>query len=77
MKLQIEYQTGKVEINKTNVLVKDLTDMHEIEYWEERLTKLKQPYLVAFRKRKNKVLYSIYTDLKGKGSVFKILESET
>jgi len=68
----IEKSIGKVDLNKNNILIKDLEDMHELEYWEHRLeNELKVPFVIAFRKIDGKIKYSIFTDIRGKGSVFK------
>lgn len=66
----VEYETGDVNKIPSNLLVEDVTDMTTIEYWEERLAALKQPFAIVFRKIKGKVLYSIFTDLKAKNSPF-------
>lgn len=69
--LKIEYSVGKVRLTEANVLVLDVTDMEAVEYWEERLKALKQSYVIAFRKEGEKVLYSIFADLRKKGSPFR------
>ena len=69
----IEKQVGRITLSKNNLLIEDTINMIEIEYWEERLEKtLKQPFAITFRKNdKGKFVYSIYTNLRGKTSVFK------
>jgi hypothetical protein len=68
----IEREVGKVDLNKNNILIKDLDNMIELEYWENRLeNELKIPFVIAFRKKEGKFVYSIFTELRKKGSVFK------
>ena len=72
MKVKIERKTGDVAMVQKNLLIKDTDDMEELEYWEDRLENvLKQPFVVAFREKDGKIKYSIFTDLRKKGSVFK------
>lgn len=70
-KYTIEYQTGKIRMIQSNMLLHDVTDMEMIEFWEERLTTLKQPFMVVFREVDGEILYSIFTDLRKKGSAFR------
>lgn len=67
----VEYQTGDVQMVRSNILLNDVTDMVMVEFWEDRLRSLDQPFVVAYRKVARKVLYSIFTDLRKKDSVFK------
>ena len=69
----VEKKVGRIAISKNNLLIKDTVNMEEIEYWEDRLEKeLKQPFAITFRKNdKGKFVYSVYTNLRGKRSVFK------
>lgn len=62
---------GKVAMTKDNMLIKDEDDMENVEFWEDRLTQLKQAYVVAFREKEGRVLYSIFTKMRGKGCLFK------
>lgn len=71
-KEQIEYRVGKVKLIVTNLLVSDITDMEVLEYWEDRLVKLKQPFAVTFKEKQGKIVYSIYTNLKRKNSPFRV-----
>jgi hypothetical protein len=68
---KIEYQTGKVQMIQSNILVQDVKDMQMIEFWEERLRRLNQPFMVVYRKVGGSVFYSIFTDLRKKGSAFR------
>ena len=68
---KIEYQTGKARMIQSNLLIQDVKDMEMVEFWEERLKSLNQPYVVVYRKVGKAVLYSIFTDLRKKGSVFR------
>jgi hypothetical protein len=67
----VEYKTGKIALNSANLLVKDVTDMEALEFWEDRLKELGEPFVVVYKKIKGKIRYSIYTQLKKKGGAFK------
>lgn len=67
----LEYKTGEVSLIESNVLVKDITDMEVLEFWEERLKKLNQDFAVLYKKTRKGVKYAIYTNLNRKGSVFR------
>ena len=68
----IERATGDVALVKNNLLISDLDDMLALEEWEDRLENvLNVPFVVAFRKREGKIVYSIFTEMRKKGSVFK------
>ena len=67
----IEKKTGDVSLTQFNLFVHDIDDMEELEYWEDRLDYLKQAYTVAFRKIKGKILYSIFTNTRKRGSIYK------
>lgn len=66
----IEKGSG-IPLGPHTLLLKDEFDMSNVEFWEERLEKLNQPYVVAYREIAGKICYSIFTDLKSKNSVFK------
>lgn len=68
---KVEYQVGKVRMIQSNILIQDVADMETVEFWEERLKKLKQPFMVVYREVDGAVLYSIFTDLRKKGSAFR------
>lgn len=68
---KIEYQTGRVPLSTSNLLVKDIVDMETLEFWEGRLKELDQPFVIAFREIKGKVRYSIFTKIRQKGSAFR------
>lgn len=68
---KVEYKTGKVRMIQSNLLIKDVRDMQTIEFWESRLKKLNQPFMVVYRDYGGVVLYSIFTDLRKKGSAFR------
>lgn len=71
-KYTIEYTTGNVSMVDNNLLFADWDDMKAVEEWEYRLSKiLKQPYVVAYRIKDNKIVYSIFTNMRGKKSNFK------
>lgn len=67
----IEYSTGEVALVPSNILIKDVEDMEDLEFWEDRLKKMNQPYTVVYKKVKDKFLYAIFTDLRNKESVFR------
>ncbi len=69
--LTVEVAKGDVDLVPSNLLIKDLDDMEILEYWEERLDLLKQPYVIAYKEVKGRVLYYIFTNLKEKGSAFR------
>ena len=68
---KVEYQTGRVHMIASNILVQDVVDMETVEYWEDRLKDLHQPFVVVYREVGGKFLYSIFTDLRKKGSAFR------
>lgn len=70
MKLTIEKGSG-VAMTTHNLLIKDEMDMEFVEFWEERLERLEQPYIIGFREIDGKIAYSIYTNLKSKESKFR------
>lgn len=68
----IEKATGDVKLNNFTVFIKDTDDMQAVEFWEERLEKLGQPYAIAFREREGRVYYSLFTNTKKAGSPFRV-----
>lgn len=68
---KVEYKTGTVRMIQSNLLLQDTKDMEMIEFWENRLTQLKQPFMVVYREVEGAMLYSIFTDLRKKGSAFR------
>lgn len=71
-KYVVEYQTENIELVPSNLLLDNIEDMECLEEWEYRLGQiLKVGYAVVYKKRGKKILYSIFTDLKRKGGVFK------
>lgn len=70
-RLKVEYKIGNVELIENNILVQDVTDMEAIEYWENRLTNMKQDFTIVYREESGKVLYSVFADLRRKGSPFR------
>ncbi len=71
MKGFIVEKPSSVPISKETILLLDERDMTNVEFWEERLAYLKEPFTTAFREVEGRVLYSIFTNLKGKDSRFK------
>jgi len=67
----IEKVTGEVKINTFNHFIKDTMDMEDVEYWEDRLDFLGQPYLLVFRYVDGQALYSFFVNSKHKESKFK------
>lgn len=56
----IEKMVGKVKISKETLLVHNVTDMDDLEFWEDRLDKLKESYAVTYRIVKSKIVYNVY-----------------
>ena len=71
MRFVVEKGEG-IPLTKANALLKDIIDMQELEFWEDRLEFLNQDYVVAFRKFKGKIRYSIFCRLGHKNSAFKV-----
>lgn len=70
--IEVEKLRGeKLQLTKDNILIKDEIDMDNVEYWENRLEELDQPYVIAYRKRQGQILYTIFTRMRGKGSPFR------
>lgn len=68
---KVEYQVGKVSLNTSNLLVQDIDDMETLEFWEKRLKRMGQHFAVVYREVEGRVLYSIFTNARKKGSIFK------
>ena len=56
----IEKMVGKVRISKDSLLINNITDMQDLEFWEDRLDFLKESYAITYRKSRNKIVYSVY-----------------
>lgn len=73
-KYKVEYKTGPVKMNSSNVIIQDALDMDMIEFWEQRLRDLNQPFLVAYRKikigKEKKIAYSVFADMRKRQSPF-------
>lgn len=71
-KFKVEVVKGKrLPLTRDNILIKDETDMENVEFWEDQLDKLGQAYTVAFREKKGQIVYTIFTKMRGRGSAFK------
>ena len=69
---QLEYKVGNVSLIPSNILVSDIDDMELLEFWEERLQILAQPFAILYREDKDGfVKYSILTEMKKKGNPFR------
>ena len=68
---KLEYRTGKIPMVNSNLLVKDITDMELLEFWEDRLKDLGQPYVVAYKEVAGVIKYAIFTKIREKGSAFR------
>lgn len=69
---EVEYKVGDVSLIPSNILVSDVDDMDLLEFWEERLRVMSQPFAVLFRKDKDGLIrYSILTEMKRKGNPFR------
>lgn len=65
---------GEVKLSPNNILVNLTTNMQEIEFWENRLEQFDQPYVTAYTKAYGKkILYCIFTNVRSKGSAFKVI----
>ena len=69
--LIVEKNPAKIKLNDSNLLVADIEDMQQLEDWEERLDKAGQIYATAFRMVAERVVYSIFTKVRKKGSIFR------
>lgn len=69
--LTVEYSTGKVKCTKANMVLAELTDMIELEYWEDRLNAMKVSFVVAYKKKDSKVHYFMFAEVHKPGSPFK------
>lgn len=67
----IEKMKGSIKLTNLNLFLEDTTDISSIEFWEDRLDKLGEPYAVTFRTKKGKIMYSLYCNTKRVGSSFK------
>ena len=67
----VEYEIGNVKRTRDNLLVHDIEDMELLEFWEFRLKQLKQDFAIVYRRIDNKIQYSIYTNIRKKGSPFR------
>lgn len=68
----IEYKMGDVSLIPSNILVSDIDDMSLLEFWEERLRIMSQPFAVLYRKDKDGyVKYSILVEMKRKNNPFR------
>ena len=61
MKYHIEKQVGDISLTKANLFIKNITDMEELEYWEDRLTFFEVPYAIAFTKNSKRIKYHVFT----------------
>ena len=68
---KVEYKTGSVRMIQSNLLIKDCRDMEMVEFWEGRLKRLRQAFMVVYRDEGGVMLYSIFTNLRKKGSAFR------
>lgn len=58
----VEYKSGPIKISRTNILVEDIDDMQELEFWEKRLKEMKRNFAVAFSEQNNQVRYMIFSE---------------
>lgn len=70
----IEKITGKIIISSYNLFIEDIEDMSELEYWENRLDYLNEPYAITFRLKNDKIYYNLYCNDNRAGSRFKCSE---
>lgn len=60
----LEYKLGAIDLSPSKLLIEDVEDMEELEYWEDRLQTLEEPFAVAYRKLDGKIKYSIFSNFK-------------
>jgi hypothetical protein len=67
----IEKIRGDIRICKDNLFLGSVTDMDELDFWEERLERLEEPHAITFYLKKGKVEYNLYCNSKRKGGSFR------
>lgn len=67
----IEKIKGEVKFTYLNLFLENVTDMMELEFWEDRLERLEEPYAVVYKKVDNAYRYYLYCNIARKGSKFK------
>ncbi len=69
----IERQVGNtIKMTKHNLFLEEVDDMLTIEYWEDRLEKLQQEFIIAYKTSENgKILYTIFCNTNRKGSILR------
>lgn len=67
----IEKIQGDIKICKDNLFMSNITDMEELEFWEERLDRLEEEYAITFCLKKGKTEYNLYCNTKRKGGAFR------
>ena len=61
-----------IAFTEFNLFIDDVSDMNELEFWEDKLDSLEQDYVTVFRKdEKGKVLYSIFSNTYNSESKFR------
>ena len=65
--LEIEKRIGNVPIENRTLLVHDVDDMGNLEFWEKQVEK--QDHTIAFREVEGKIKYRIFIE-RGKGGRF-------
>lgn len=69
--LRVEKKVGRVNLSPINLFMTNV-DMESLEYWEDRLEKLNEPHAIVYQENsQGKIVYSIYCNIKRKGSCFK------
>lgn len=69
-KFFIRKKKGEVKISLYNTLLRDVDELSEIEFWEARLEKLNEDFLVVYRLKKRKKLYTIYCNTRLNGNFY-------
>ncbi len=67
----IEKVKGNIKFNQYTLFLSDVQDMNELEYWEERLEKLEEPYAIMFYLKKGRIRYNLYCNVHRKDGAFR------
>lgn len=67
----LEKGSENIPLTRSHLLVEPTIDMSEIEFWESRLSFIGQEYAIAYKKRKGKYYYAVFTKQGASGSKFR------
>lgn len=68
----IEKLVGNIKLTQYNLFLSNVEDMDELEYWEDRLDKFKEPYAITYCLKDGKISYNLYCNINRTGSAFKL-----